>query len=68
LLGAGRRLAPAPTIAEMRERFRRDLAALPLKAARLARPEHVVAHRTEALASLTVQTTEATLRRLRSSD
>jgi nicotinate phosphoribosyltransferase len=68
VMRAGRRLAPTPTITEMRERFRRDLAALPLKAARLARPEHVVAHRTEALASLTVQTTEATLRRLRSSD
>jgi nicotinate phosphoribosyltransferase len=68
VMRAGRRLAPDPTIDQMRERFRRDLAALPHKAARLARPEHVVAHRTEALAALTASTTEATLRRVRSSD
>jgi hypothetical protein len=65
---AGRRLAPAPTIAEMRERFERDLAALPVKAARLTHPEHVVAHRTEALAALTAETAEAVRRKVRSSD
>jgi nicotinate phosphoribosyltransferase len=65
---AGRRLADPPSIADMRARFQRDLSALPHKAARLARPEHVVAHRTEALATLTAQTTEAARRRLRSSD
>jgi nicotinate phosphoribosyltransferase len=65
---AGRRLVPAPTIAEMRERFERDLAALPVKAARLTHPEHVVAHRTEALAALTTETAEAVRRRVRSSD
>ena len=68
VMRAGRRLATASSIPELRERFRRDLAALPHKAARLARPEHVIAHRTEALAALTAETTEATLRRLRSSD
>ena len=65
---AGRRLADPPSIADMRGRFQRDLAALPHKASRLARPEHVVAHRTEALATLTAEVTEAARRRLRSSD
>jgi nicotinate phosphoribosyltransferase len=68
VMRAGSRLATDPTIDEIRARFAGDLAALPHKAARLARPEHVVAHRTEALASLTAETTAATLRRLRSSD
>jgi nicotinate phosphoribosyltransferase len=68
VMRAGRRLAPAPTIAEMRERFERDLAALPVKAARLTHPEHVVAHRTEALAALTAETAEAVRRKVRSSD
>ena len=31
-------------------------------------PEHVVAHRSEALASLTAQTAEAARRRIRASD
>ena len=64
----GRRLAPVPTIEEMHARFERDLAALPVKAARLTHPEHVVAHRSEALASLTTETAEAIRRRVRSSD
>jgi nicotinate phosphoribosyltransferase len=68
VMRAGRRLAPAPSIEEMHDRFRRDLAALPVKAARLTHPEHVIAHRTEALAGLTAQTAEAALRRVRSSD
>jgi nicotinate phosphoribosyltransferase len=68
VMRAGRRLAPAPSIEEMRARFERDLAALPVKAARLSHPEHVVAHRTEALAALTAETAEAARRRLRSSD
>jgi nicotinate phosphoribosyltransferase len=68
VMRAGRRLAPAPTIEEMRTRFQRDLAALPVKAARLTHPEHVVAHRTEALAALTADTAEAVRRRVRSSD
>jgi nicotinate phosphoribosyltransferase len=68
VLRAGRRLRPDPSLDEMRARFTDDLAALPHKAKRLSRPEHVVAHRTEALASLTAETTAATLRRLRSSD
>jgi nicotinate phosphoribosyltransferase len=68
VMRAGRRLAPAPTIEEMRARFQRDLAALPVKAARLTHPEHVVAHRTDALAALTADTAEAVRRRVRSSD
>ena len=68
VMRAGRRLAPAPAIEEMRARFQRDLAALPVKAARLTHPEHVVAHRTEALAALTADTAEAVRRRVRSSD
>jgi nicotinate phosphoribosyltransferase len=68
VMRAGRRLAPAPPIEEMRARFAADLAALPVKAARLTHPEHVVAHRTEALAALTAETAEAARQRLRSSD
>ncbi len=68
VMQAGRRLAPAPSIEEMRARFERDLAALPVKAARLTHPEHVIAHRSEALASLTTETAEAIRRRVRSSD
>jgi nicotinate phosphoribosyltransferase len=68
VMRAGRRLAPAPPVETMRRRFERDLTALPVKAARLARPEHVVAHRTEALAELTAETTEAIRRRRRASD
>jgi hypothetical protein len=52
----------------MREHFRKDLAALPVKAARLFHPEHVIAHRSEALAALTAQTAEEVRRRLRASD
>ncbi len=65
---AGRRIDPAASMEEMRARFRRDLSALPVKAARLTHPEHVVAHRTEALAALTAETAEAAMRRVRSSD
>jgi nicotinate phosphoribosyltransferase len=68
VMQAGRRLAPAPSIEEMRARFERDLAALPVKASRLTHPEHVIAHRSEALASLTTETAEAIRRRVRSSD
>ncbi|HZN43234.1 MAG TPA: nicotinate phosphoribosyltransferase [Actinomycetota bacterium] len=68
VMRAGRRLEKPPTIADMRARFERDLAALPVKAARLTHPEHVVAHRSEALASLTAQTAEAARRRIRASD
>jgi nicotinate phosphoribosyltransferase len=68
VMRAGRRLAPAPTMEEMHARFARDLAALPVKASRLTHPEHVVAHRTEALAALTAETVEAARRRLRASD
>jgi nicotinate phosphoribosyltransferase len=68
VMRAGRRLAPTATIEEMHARFEADLAALPVKAARLTHPEHVVAHRTEALAALTAETTEAAWRRLRASD
>ena len=68
VIRAGRRLAPAPSIEEMRVRFRRDLAALPVKAARLVHPEHVIAHRSEALAALTTEAAEAARRRLRASD
>ena len=64
---AGRRLAKTPSIAEMRTRFERDLAALPVKASRLTHPEHVVAHRSR-LAALTAQTAEAARRRIRASD
>jgi hypothetical protein len=52
----------------MHARFEADLAGLPVKAARLTHPEHVIAHRTEALADLTAETTEAARRRLRASD
>ena len=68
VMRAGRRLAEPVTIAEMRTRFERDLSALPHKAAKLARPEHLVVHRTERLAALTAETTAAALRRLRASD
>jgi nicotinate phosphoribosyltransferase len=68
VMRAGRRLAPAPSIDEMRGRFERDVAALPVKASRLTHPEHVVAHRTEALAALTAETSEAAMRRVRASD
>ena len=63
VMRAGRRLAPAPTIEEMHARFARTSKALPVKAARLTHPEHVVAHRTEALAALTTETAEAARRR-----
>ena len=68
VMRAGRRLASSPSIEEMRARFERDLAALPAKAARLSHPEHVVAHRSEALAELTSSTAEAARRRVRASD
>ena len=68
VMRAGRRLAPAPTMQEMHARFARDLAALPVKASRLTHPEHVVAHRSEALAALTAETAEAARRRVRASD
>jgi nicotinate phosphoribosyltransferase len=68
VMRAGRRVTEPLTIADMRARFERDLKALPHKAAKLARPEHVIVHRTEKLAALTAQTAEAALRRLRSSD
>jgi nicotinate phosphoribosyltransferase len=68
VMRAGRRLAPPPTVEEMHARFARDLAALPVKASRLTHPEHVVAHRTEALAALTTETAEAARRRTRASD
>jgi nicotinate phosphoribosyltransferase len=62
----GRRLSAAPPIEEMRGRFERDMKALPIKAARLNHPEHVVAHRTAALAELTAEATEDARRRGRS--
>ncbi|HEX5938189.1 MAG TPA: nicotinate phosphoribosyltransferase [Actinomycetota bacterium] len=68
VLRVGRRLASPPSIEEMRARFARDFAALPAKAARLSHPEHVVAHRSEALAELTSSTAEAARRRVRASD
>ena len=68
VMQAGRRLAPAPPLEEMHARFARDLAVLPVKASRLTHPEHVVAHRTEALAALTAETAEAARRRVRASD
>lgn len=68
VMRAGRRVTEAPTMADMRARFAGDLKALPHKAAKLARPEHVIVHRTEQLAELTAETKEAALRRLRSSD
>ncbi|MGH7540715.1 MAG: hypothetical protein ACRELC_06935, partial [Gemmatimonadota bacterium] len=61
-------LAPTPSIEQMRARFETDLRALPVKAARLAHPEHVVVHRSAALAALTAETAEAARRRVRSSD
>jgi nicotinate phosphoribosyltransferase len=68
VMRAGRRLVNPPTLEEMRERFRKDLASLPVKASRLTHPEHVIAHRSEALAALTAQTAEEVRRRLRASD
>jgi nicotinate phosphoribosyltransferase len=68
VMRAGRRLTEPLSIADMRAKFERDLKALPHKAAKLARPEHVIVHRTERLAALTAETTQAALRRLRSSD
>jgi hypothetical protein len=49
-------LGPDPSIDEMRDRFRSDLEALPTKARRLARPEHVTVRHSEALVALTAQT------------
>jgi nicotinate phosphoribosyltransferase len=68
VMRAGRRLAPSPSIDEMRARFERDLQSLPAKAARLVHPEHVAVRRTEALTALTAEITEAALRRVRASD
>jgi nicotinate phosphoribosyltransferase len=68
VMRAGRRLAPAPPIEEIRGRFEHDLKALPIKAARLNHPEHVVAHRTAALVALTADATEEARRRGRSND
>jgi nicotinate phosphoribosyltransferase len=63
VMRAGRRLDVAPPVEEMRGRFERDLKALPIKAARLNHPEHVVVHRTAALADLTTEATEDARRR-----
>ena len=60
---AGRRVAPDPSIARMRERFRSDLERLPAKAKRLAHAEHVHVRHSDALTALTRETTEDALLR-----
>jgi len=59
----GRRVGPDPTLTEMRERFARDLDALPTKARRLVHPEHVTVRHSEALRALTDATREDALAR-----
>ena len=63
VMRAGRRVAPDPSIARMRERFRSDLERLPAKAKRLAHAEHVHVRHSEALTALTRETTEDALLR-----
>ncbi len=60
----GRRLGPPPTLEEARDRFRRDLEALPERARRLANPEPPRAKVSPALQALTGEVRERTLRRV----
>jgi nicotinate phosphoribosyltransferase len=59
----GRRLAPAPSLEECRDRFRADLEGVPTKARRLTHPEHVVVPHSPALRELTAATRAEALRR-----
>jgi nicotinate phosphoribosyltransferase len=59
----GRRLAPDPPLADLGARFTADLAALPVKARRLAHPEHVAVRTSEGLAALTERTKADALER-----
>lgn len=63
VMRGGRRVAPDPSIARMRERFRSDLERLPAKAKRLAHAEHVHVRQSDALTALTRETTEDALLR-----
>jgi nicotinate phosphoribosyltransferase len=56
VMRGGHRLADAPSLADARERFHADLAAVPTKALRLMHPEHVVVPKSEALQALTERT------------
>jgi hypothetical protein len=60
---AGKRLAPSPSIEELRRRFDADLAAVPTKARRLAHPEHVRVRHSSDLIALTRETSEDALER-----
>jgi nicotinate phosphoribosyltransferase len=59
----GRRVGPAPSLDEMRSRFRTDLEALPAAARRLLDPEPVDVRPTDALATLTVRARDAAILR-----
>jgi nicotinate phosphoribosyltransferase len=59
----GVRVAPSPSLEEMRTRFGTDLEALPAKARRLSHPEHVRVLHSEALQALTAETREEALDR-----
>jgi hypothetical protein len=59
----GARVEPAPSLDEMRARFRTDLAALPTHALRLVDPEPNVVRSTDALATLTAQARDAAILR-----
>ena len=53
VMRGGSRLAPSPSLGELRATFERDLARVPAKARRLRRAEHVEVVRTPALEALT---------------
>jgi nicotinate phosphoribosyltransferase len=59
----GKRLAPSPSIEELRGRFDADLAAVPTKARRLAHPEHVRVRHSSDLIALTRETSADALER-----
>jgi nicotinate phosphoribosyltransferase len=63
VMAGGAMLHPTPTLEHTKERFARDLAALPTKAKRLSRPEQVTLRRSAALDALTDDTREDVLER-----
>jgi nicotinate phosphoribosyltransferase len=63
VMRGGLRVGPAPSLDEMRARFRTDVAALPTHALRLVDPEPNVVRSTDAIATLTAQAREAAILR-----
>lgn len=63
VMADGKSLRPDPSLDEMRARFAADLAAAPVKAKRLSRPERVTVRHSEALRVLTHETREDALER-----